>query len=67
MTGTVERFCGSFENPEDRAYGRQGEMIPLYRVRLLQRELWSPYEGPEGDTLEIEIFDHWLSLAEKAS
>jgi nitrile hydratase len=59
--GTIERFCGEFENPEERAYGRVGRgRIRLYRVRLNQRDLWSDYDGPESDALEIEIYDHWL-------
>ena len=36
-TGVVERMCGSFRNPEDLAYGKDG--LPkqfLYRVRFLQ-------------------------------
>ena len=36
--GTIDYYCGKFENPEERAYGRNGcERIALYRVRLLQR------------------------------
>jgi nitrile hydratase len=63
-SGVVERFCGSFENPENRAYGRVGEKrIRLYRVRFRQRDLWPDYEGPLDDTLEIEIYDHWLRPA----
>jgi nitrile hydratase len=63
--GTIERLCGEFENPEERAYGRIGrKRIRLYRVRLSQRDLWPDYEGPQSDTLEIEIYDHWLQPAE---
>jgi nitrile hydratase len=59
--GIVERFCGDFENPEDRAYGRVGRpRIPLYRVRLMQRDLWPDYEGPDQDSLVLEIYQHWL-------
>lgn len=62
--GIVERFCGHFENPEDKAYGRWGlEKIPLYRVRFEQTELWPEYDGEPGDVLEIEIYDHWLAPA----
>lgn len=66
--GTIERFCGMFENPEERAYGREGrERIPLYRVHLRQADLWSGYCGGAHDTLEIEIYQHWLApeVAEK--
>lgn len=62
--GVIERYCGDFENPEERAYGRVGrERIHLYRVRLRQRDLWPDYEGPDKDTVEIEIYDHWLRPA----
>jgi hypothetical protein len=60
--GTIERVCGRFENPEERAYGREGrERIPLYRVHFSQRDLWSGYSGKTHDTLEIEIYEHWLA------
>jgi nitrile hydratase len=60
--GTIERFCGLFENPEERAYGREGrERIPLYRVHFAQGDLWTGYGGDLRDTLEIEIYEHWLA------
>lgn len=62
-TALVERYCGSFQNPEESAYGRPAERVPLYRVRLSQAELWPDYAGPASDTLELEIFDHWLEPA----
>jgi nitrile hydratase len=59
--GTIDRYCGTFENPENRAYGRVGrERIPLYRVRLMQRDLWPDYDGADGDSLVLEIYEHWL-------
>ncbi len=62
--GVIDHYCGRFENPEERAYGRVGRArIPLYRVRLAQRDLWSDYEGAPGDTLVLEIYDHWLRPA----
>ena len=63
--GTVERFCGLFENPEERAYGREGRgRIPLYRIHFEQRALWPVYAGDAHDTLEIEIYQHWLAPEE---
>jgi nitrile hydratase subunit beta len=59
--GIVERCLGDFANPEELAYGRAG--LPkqsLYRVRFLQRELWPDYTGAQGDTVDIEIYEHWL-------
>lgn len=62
--GVIDFYCGKFENPEERAYGRVGrERIPLYRVRLMQRDLWPDYEGPPQDSLVLEIYDHWLKPA----
>ena len=61
--GVIERICGSFRNPEELAYGFDGlpEKI-LYRVTLRQVDIWSSYQGSDNDTLEIEIFEHWLKL-----
>jgi nitrile hydratase subunit beta len=62
--GVIDHYCGTFENPEERAYGRIGRpRIPLYRVRLMQRDLWPDYNGAEGDSLVLEIYDHWLRPA----
>lgn len=62
--GTVERFCGSWPNPEDLGYGdRNGPRIDLYRVHLRQAALWPDYVGSPADTLEIEVYDHWLDPA----
>ncbi|MBO6836792.1 MAG: nitrile hydratase subunit beta [Alphaproteobacteria bacterium] len=59
--GVVERVCGRFHNPEELAYGRAGEdLLTLYRVRFRQRDLWPDYSGPETDTVEIELYEHWL-------
>jgi nitrile hydratase len=62
--GTIDFFCGAFENPEERAYGRVGgARIPLYRVRVMQRDLWPDYEGSANDSLVLEIYHHWLRPA----
>ncbi len=59
--GTIERVCGAFLNPEELALGRRdGARIPLYRVRFAQRELWGEYGGAAGDTLDVELYEHWL-------
>lgn len=62
-TGVVERYCGAFHNPEDSAYGRPAERVPLYRIRVSQSALWPDYAGPPTDSLELEIYDHWLEPA----
>jgi nitrile hydratase subunit beta len=59
--GTVERLCGTFPNPEELAYFRPGlPAQPLYRVRFAQTALWPDYAGAESDTIDIEIYQHWL-------
>ena len=59
--GVVERLCGAFPNPEERAYARSGEPLqPLYRVRFLQRDMWPDYGGQPLDVVEVEIYQHWL-------
>ena len=63
-TGIVERLCGSYPNPEELAYARLGlPAQPLYRVRFLQRELWPDYAGSAMDTVDVEVYQHWLEAA----
>jgi nitrile hydratase len=60
-SGVIERFCGSFGNPEELAQMRSGEpRQPLYRVRFLQKQVWPGYKGSDADVVEVEIFQHWL-------
>ncbi len=62
--GEIERLCGAFANPEELAYNRPGlPAQPLYRVRFRQAELWPDYAGPARDTIEIELYQHWLEPA----
>jgi nitrile hydratase subunit beta len=62
--GTIERLCGVFGNPEELAYARPGTpRQPLYRVRFRQKDLWPDYVGGNNDTIEIEIYQHWLLAA----
>ena len=63
--GVVERLCGAFPNPEERAYARSGPMQPLYRVRFLQRDVWPDYAGQPLDVVEVEIYQHWLEAEEQ--
>ncbi len=65
--GVVERYCGAYPNPEELGYGRPGlPPIDLYRVHFRQAALWPGYAGTVQDTLEIEVYDHWLAPAEPA-
>jgi nitrile hydratase len=59
--GVIERVLEAFPNPEERAYGRSGEPRQvLYRVRFAQNEVWPDYAGPASDTVDVEIYQHWL-------
>ena len=63
-SGVVERVLAAFPNPEERAYGRPG--LPertLYRVRFVQKDVWPDYAGRDADTVDIEIYQHWLEPA----
>ena len=60
-SGVVERLCGAYPNPEELAYARSGlPAKPLYRVRFRQADLWLDYAGGASDTVDVEIFQHWL-------
>jgi hypothetical protein len=59
--GTVVHALGPFPNPEELAYNRSGlPAQPLYRVRFRQTEIWPDYSGKSTDTVDIEIYQHWL-------
>ena len=64
-TGSVERLHGAFADPETRAYGSDGlPGLRLYQVGFAQTDLWPDYEGPPGDRLSVDVFEHWLEPAE---
>ena len=59
--GIIERICGEFPNPEEIALCQDSpSIIPLYRCRFKQADVWENYEGSDKDTLELEIYEHWL-------
>lgn len=59
-SGQVVRITGPFRNAEERAYGRTGARVPLYRVQFRQRDLWPEYVGSSADTLVVDLYEHWL-------
>jgi len=64
-SGVVERLCGFYPNPEERAYARSGlPKQPLYRVRFREADLWPDFAGEARDTVDIEIYQHWLEAAQ---
>jgi nitrile hydratase subunit beta len=63
-TGSIERLCGEFPNPEELAFGRSGlPKLPMYRVRFMQTEIWPNYRGRASDSVDVEIYEHWLEAA----
>ena len=62
-TGVIERRLGPFGNPEQLAYGQAGASLPLYRVRFTMAELWGPAAESPSDTIDAEIYAHWLEPA----
>ena len=63
-TGTVARICGAFANPEQLAYAApEPDRQPLYRVHFTGRELWGDDAPAPDDSVEIEIYEHWLEPA----
>lgn len=64
-TGSIERYCGQFQNPEQLGHGiRPAEKVCLYRVRFLQKRIWPDYCGSSDDTVDVEIYSHWLTSVE---
>ena len=60
--GVIERVCGEFANPEELGYGFDG--LPkkrLYRVRFHRKDLWTDYHGDTRDTVDVDVYEHWLS------
>lgn len=59
-TGVIERPLGPFKNPEQLAYGLPAPEKQLYRVRFTMAEVWGDQAECPTDTLDAEIYDHWL-------
>jgi len=59
-TGVIERRLGPFGNPEELAYGRRTDTRELLRVRFTMAEIWGPEAEHPSDTLDAEIYAHWL-------
>ena len=64
QVGVIERVSGLHPDPEKCIRGEGKPFQRIYRVCIPQSELWSQYTGANDDKLELEIFEHWLELAE---
>lgn len=62
-TGVIERRLGPFGNPEALAYGHRGDRRELLRVRFTMGEIWGAAAEHPDDTLDAEIYAHWLEPA----
>ncbi len=65
-SGWISTVLGEFKDPESLAYGGSG--LPekaLYKVGFRQTDLWEDYEGPSGDVLYVDVYEHWLEPEER--
>lgn len=63
-TGVVERRLGKFANPEQLAYRQEARRSELLRVRFKMSEIWGEEAERPEDTVDAEIFEHWLETEE---
>ncbi len=64
--GIIERYYGSYPNPEYFIYDNTDSTThqqPLYRVRFNQKSIWNYYKDSSDDTIDVEIYQHWLMPA----
>ena len=64
--GTIERTLGPFKNPERLAYGLDAEDRHLLRVRFSMAEIWGDDAENSSDTIDAEIYEHWLEPVDAA-
>ncbi len=61
QTGFVKQVLSPQGKPELLAYQKQtDEPVTVYRINLKQTDLWPDYSGSSKDSLEIEVYEHWL-------
>ena len=64
-TGVIERRLGAFANPEKLAYGLPAEKRALFRVRFTMAEVWGDKAERPTDTVDAELYAHWLEPVEE--
>ncbi len=62
--GWVERTLGPFPNPEQLAYGHKGAPLAVMRLRFSMAEVWGDAAAAPDDTIDAEIYSHWLEPVE---
>ena len=63
-TGVVAKHFGAFGNPETLAFCLPTDKRQLYKVRFRQADLWPDYTGGMNDTVELDLYEHWLEKAQ---
>lgn len=58
--GKIVEMTGIYHNPERVAFQQEGPKQPLYVVRFHQKDLWDLYDGHDEDTVDADIYQHWL-------
>jgi nitrile hydratase subunit beta len=65
-TGIICHVHGAFRDAEKLAYHKPGQPKRLlYKVRFFQKDLWPNYNGAATDTLETDIYQHWLRIVDR--
>jgi hypothetical protein len=63
--GTVVEVAYESLAPEDEAFDRDDQKPEwFYVVRFRMADLWEPYAGVPGDTLQTELPERWLGAAD---
>ncbi len=60
--GVVASIRGSFKNPEQLAYGKDGlPKVNLYCVEFDLKHVWNDRPTPAGvNKIYADLFEHWL-------
>jgi nitrile hydratase len=66
MIGVVESYAGQFPDAEQQGWGVSNVINQhVFRVRLLQKDIWPDYHGNDADTVDVEVFQNWLKKSSK--
>lgn len=70
VRGRVSAVCGRYADPSLLAFGVPDvPQVWLYRVEVSMADLWPERNGggESGDTVSVEIYEHWLQPSDAAS
>lgn len=61
--GVVHHVVGSFRNPETLAFAGDGQPTrSLYYVGFRRTDLFPGADGPDRDTVYLDLYEHWLEV-----